>query len=1078
MGFRINRGIFQFKDAATETYINKFKIDDRDGALVEVDADGNAVTGYLKVGEKATDSDKVDGYHATNAAGGIPVLNSNGYWNSPNWINVYGHGLYSSSMNGAHFYPNNKTYGSWKILGTKGGWYGLHFGENSGVTLMMNESESGIHREGSGWKFRHQGGKFYIHTGTNGGGTGYEAWHKGNLTPISYETSAFFVGGDPRTYYPVLLNKSSRTTGRFVIYRDNVHQDESGRGAGRLVLTGYTSGWGHVPLTLHYETKISGTVLWKFLASNYRTGLMVVYLKGGTTYYYKSEHGFTLHDANGQGEPKSDGRTTWLPTPETEANAAWEGETPSVLTIEHGSNYYDGQVMAGSFKGDGSNVTNVNAQTLDGLDSTQFLRSDASDTMSGDLTISNGRIQVKRGTGLTHVEWEDDSTANGRGQLILDSHYSDLIIASRNSNSNKHGSTLTFATQSTSTNDVAKWVIGQGQYEEGADHLAFAYGVNQTNPHGILGTDNAYADFVIMNGGKVVIGGTVDKNAYSTTPTTRLMFGGANSDAESHYYIGTNKEDYGGNYTKLDLRWHTGIRMGARPQYGGIRIFDDEDLGTRIMSIGETDANVRIDNNLWIGGAGGWITDLLNANATAAANAQTAADTALARANGAREDTVAIGELATAAQAAADAAQATADGKLGATAKAADSNLLDGVDSNRFVYGGNATKTTNISNVSTALASGFYDGYNITGSPTGTWYTYINMRHNNTGNNYGSQIAVSFYSNADMYVRTISNGTYQGWSKIWNSANFNPTDKASTESVAAAQAAADEAINLAREAQTTADGKLGATAKAADADKLDGYDWMQSGKSVRANEFYADNWFRNYNSNEGLYNQATGQHWYSDGDDYWNIAGGTTFNAIRFRDEHNGTQRGLVGADNSNRIGFIDAGGSWAVRHDNDSGTLFYTDNETLEFRVGRDKVTGDYGTVQTDTSRNGWGGYSIYGQYALMSNGSRVGIYNDIDNEWMIQCYRNAQTILYHNGAAKLETTAAGVSVTGTVTATSFSGSGAGLTNLPVVDQTIPVTINGEGNDRIVSINMNLDMGQIEFTLTNGQTFTAMMGR
>lgn len=511
--------------------------------------------------------------------------------------------------------------------------------------------------------------------------------------------------------------------------------------------------------------------------------------------------------------------------------------------------------------------------------------------------------------------------------------------------------------------------------------------------------------------------------------------------------------------------------------------------------------------------------------------------------------------------------------------QAADSNLLDGVDSSRFVYGGNATKTTNISNVSTALASGFYDGYNITGSPTGTWYTYINMRHNNTGNNYGSQIAVSFYSNADMYVRTISNGTYQGWSKIWNSANFNPTDKASTESVAAVNARIDEEVIPA------IDSKLDRGAKAADADKLDGldsgyyarglngyqvmnidtvkhpglytydggitgtqpagtnwynlktieigygsratqiafpynndrvffrrqqsaswetwkefitseniasqsvsyasnsdkldgYDWMQSGKSVRANEFYADNWFRNYNSGEGLYNQATGQHFYSDDDDYWNVAGGTAANGIRFRDEHAGTIRGYVYANSSNQVGLLDAGGSWAVRHFNDHGTYFYTDNDVEEFKVGRDAVTGDYGTVQISSNRNGWGGYSIYGQYVLMSNGSRIGIYNDIDNEWMIQCYRNAQTELYHNGSRKLYTNAGGINVDGVCTATSFSGSGAGLTDLPVPDQSIPVQINGTGGERILSINMNLDMGQIEFTLTNGQTFTAMMGR
>jgi len=89
------------------------------------------------------------------------------------------------------------------------------------------------------------------------------------------------------------------------------------------------------------------------------------------------------------------------------------------------------------------------------------------------------------------------------------------------------------------------------------------------------------------------------------------MFGGGNEP--NNYSIGTNLENYGGNYTKLDLRWHTGIRIGAQPGYGGVRFFSNETLASRIMSIGETDANVRIDNNLYIGGAGGWITDLLNA---------------------------------------------------------------------------------------------------------------------------------------------------------------------------------------------------------------------------------------------------------------------------------------------------------------------------------------------------------------------------------------------------------------------------------------------------------------------------------
>lgn len=119
-------------------------------------------------------------------------------------------------------------------------------------------------------------------------------------------------------------------------------------------------------------------------------------------------------------------------------------------------------------------------------------------------------------------------------------------------------------------------------------------------------------------GGNLVIGnGTYGVTTAYGNSGARLMFNGSDTDAQGNYYIGTNHQDYGGNYSKLDLRWHTGIRMGAQPGYGGIRFFSNEDLGTRIMSIGETDANVRIDNNLWIGGAGGWITDLLAAKQAA-----------------------------------------------------------------------------------------------------------------------------------------------------------------------------------------------------------------------------------------------------------------------------------------------------------------------------------------------------------------------------------------------------------------------------------------------------------------------------
>lgn len=1088
----------------------------------ELITDSNIGSQSVNYASSAGNADTVDGYHANNSGGGIPVLNSNGYWDAPSWINVRGTGLYSSTTNGAHFYPNDRTYGSWRIVGTRNGWYGIHFGGDNGSVLMMNEGESGIYRQGVGWKFRHYEGKFLISTGTTGGGAEHEAWHKGNLTPVPYSTSQFFVGGDPETYYPVLLNKSSRTTGKFTIYRDNVHQDESGRGAGRLVLTGFTSGWGHVPLTLHYETKMSGTVLWKFLASNYRTGLMVVYLKGATTYYYKSEHGFTLHDGNSEGSDKSDGRTNWLPTKASDANAAWEGETPSVLTIEHGVSYYDGYVKAAGFKGDGANLTDVDAQTLDGINSTSFLRSDTTDTASSriDFTADESiRLKGIRGqftneymhlynkVGIGHP--------NGWGQGEADTPNQGL--------STYGGANFAYGNNATSSFKGSLRV----DVNWGANEYPEQFTIRGTYPSIALRSTQHDAKWLIHNDNNVswYYGSAVDT-----------------ADWALKFRIATN----GNIWMQWAGGWLSDL-LNAKEEAGSANTV-------------ETALNTRIDEELRPA------IDTAQATAdsavTAAAAAQSTADTALARADGAREDTVVIGELATAAQAAADAAQATADGKLGATAKAADSDKLDGINSSQFLrsdasdtMGGNLTLKYNTSNASdyNALTFAPYNdaaGINdyiikaessrgVFGRKSFGWHVHTNSAfgvysngweklfgvEGGTGNSFvkGTFTANNISTNQVFMQSITSDGTIAndkgsylhlgGWavgrthasavlvntayradyatslfdmniSRFTNNSGYITQSSIDTFAeevrgeIQTAQTTADNAATAAATAQTTADGKLGATAKAADADKLDGYDWMQSGKSVRANEFYADNWFRNYNSGEGLYNEATGAHIVSDANERWTIRDAGNTIAIRFATNGN-VQRGQVYANNSDDIGFLDAGGSWAVKHTNDNGTRFYTDGAGLEFSVGRDTIGASFGTVRTHTTLNGYGGYSIAGRVVFMHDHSNTwGIYNDVNNEWMIDGTLNGHVNLRHNAVTKLTTTSTGVTVTGAVTATSFSGDGSALTNLPVVDQTIPVTINGEGNDRIVSINMNLDMGQIEFTLTNGQTFTAMMGR
>ena len=79
-------------------------------------------------------------------------------------------------------------------------------------------------------------------------------------------------------------------------------------------------------------------------------------------------------------------------------------------------------------------------------------------------------------------------------------------------------------------------------------------------------------------------------------------------------------------------------------------------------------------------------------------------------------------------------------------------------------------------------------------------------------------------------------------------------------------------------------------------------------------------------------------------------------------------------------------------------------DNDTT---VYIDYPTGDYGSIQVNgDGKGGWEGYSINGRYVLMSaDTARVGIYNDVDNEWMQQWYRNAGTLLYYNGIQQAQT-------------------------------------------------------------------------
>ena len=99
-------------------------------------------------------------------------------------------------------------------------------------------------------------------------------------------------------------------------------------------------------------------------------------------------------------------------------------------------------------------------------------------------------------------------------------------------------------------------------------------------------------------------------------------------------------------------------------------------------------------------------------------------------------------------------------------------------------------------------------------------------------------------------------------------------------------------------------------------------------------------------------------------------------------------------------------------RNDNDK-ILLGTSDDLQIYHDGSHSYIADTGT----------------GKLILQSNGDSLNLQSATDN--YIICRDNAEVELYYNGAEKLSTTSSGVSVTGTVSATSFSGDGSGLTGL-----------------------------------------------
>jgi hypothetical protein len=90
--------------------------------------------------------------------------------------------------------------------------------------------------------------------------------------------------------------------------------------------------------------------------------------------------------------------------------------------------------------------------------------------------------------------------------------------------------------------------------------------------------------------------------ANPTGTSNGISFGGIEASSLRTYGIFTEQENVGGNYSKLTINYHTGIRLGASSSYGGTRFYNNfaggGGGGTEIFSVGNGDNHVRVAYNL------------------------------------------------------------------------------------------------------------------------------------------------------------------------------------------------------------------------------------------------------------------------------------------------------------------------------------------------------------------------------------------------------------------------------------------------------------------------------------------------
>ena len=320
-------------------------------------------------------------------------------------------GDYFSYEAGGFFSSSNSTYGNL-----------------SGFNAYNTNTIQVIQKDGGNANLRVTGsitraGNTVWDSGNDGASSGLDAdmvdgMHRYNHLGVG-EKQTITVNGDTDKYYPVVITGGSEINSEFEIYRGYNEQgpddwnsaSHKGGLTFRYRITG-SSGWGGYPTRIHvYEAgEIYSTVLGG-IAYTAHTMKHVVWLRGGGTtgarYHIFSPSDFSLEifDDTSSGYTSGSGWKSYDHSNNsydtfvdyrtlTQRNAAMEGEVYNNMSVSY-NNAQTHTSMSGTgpaktfwnSSNDGSG-SGLDADTLDGIDSGSFLRSDTSDTASGQYSFT------------------------------------------------------------------------------------------------------------------------------------------------------------------------------------------------------------------------------------------------------------------------------------------------------------------------------------------------------------------------------------------------------------------------------------------------------------------------------------------------------------------------------------------------------------------------------------------------------------------------------------------------------------------------------------------------------------------